>query len=75
MSHESGLSVPIRKELENGIFGSYFIRVRPKVAINRDYLADALRIMLHTLKANIDGEIAATCFAVEDLEITALVVA
>jgi len=34
-----GLTVPIRKELENGIFGSYFIRVRPKVAINQDYLA------------------------------------
>jgi hypothetical protein len=35
---------------------------------------DALRIVLHTLKANVDREVAPTCFAVEDLNVTALVV-
>lgn len=34
-----GLSIPIRKNLENSIFGSYFIRIRPKMRVNRDYLA------------------------------------
>ncbi|MDE1764432.1 MAG: hypothetical protein KGH88_09370 [Thaumarchaeota archaeon] len=41
-----GLTVPINKELENSIFGSYFIRIRPNIEINRDYLAFYLNSLL-----------------------------
>jgi len=34
-----GLTVPIRKNLENSVFGSFLIRIRPKTRINTDYLA------------------------------------
>jgi len=34
-----GLTLSINKELENSIFGSYLIRIRPDIEINRDYLA------------------------------------
>lgn len=41
-----GLAVPIGKELENAIFGSYFIRIRPKIEINSIYLAFYLNSIL-----------------------------
>ena len=34
-----GLTIPITREFSNSIFGSYFIRIRPKIKINQKYLA------------------------------------
>ena len=41
-----GLTVPISKEFGNSIFGSYFIRIRPKMEINPIYLAFYLNSIL-----------------------------
>jgi len=41
-----GLTIRIGKDLANSIFGSYFIRIRPKIEINREYLAFYLNSFL-----------------------------
>lgn len=34
-----GIAIPIHEGLSGAVFGSYFIRMRPKIPVNRDYLA------------------------------------
>jgi len=34
-----GLTILIGKDLSDSIFGSYFIRIRPKTKVNHEYLA------------------------------------
>jgi len=41
-----GLTVPISNELSGSVFGSYFIRIRPKIEIDRAYLALYLNSLL-----------------------------
>ena len=41
-----GLTIPISRELSGSIFGSYFIRIRPKIEINHTYLAFYLNSIL-----------------------------
>lgn len=41
-----GLAASIGKELSDSVFGSYFIRIRPRIDIDRDYLACYLNSVL-----------------------------
>lgn len=41
-----GVALAIRKDLSKSVFGSYFIRVRPNIDIDREYLAFYLNSFL-----------------------------
>ncbi len=45
-----GLTVPMDNELSNSIYGSYFIRIRPKIKVDRNYLALYLNSIIGKLQ-------------------------